>query len=116
MAKTDRLKRPDPAYMLYTSDFLVRTQYMTDEQVGKFIRLLCYQHQTGHIDEAHMLSFCKGRDEAVFAKFLQDDKGLYYNEEMDNEVKRRTGVRQRKSHPGPEKIEEQAEEDSGFPF
>ena len=93
MNKTpDELKRPDPAYRLYTSDFLVRTHSMTDEQVGKFIRILCYQHQNGHLPEADMISFCKGRDELVFSKFAKDDAGLYYNEEMENEVIRRMGV------------------------
>ena len=70
---------------------------MTDEQVGKFIRILCYQHQNGHLPEADMISFCKGRDELVFSKFAKDDAGLYYNEEMENEVIRRMGVRGGKS-------------------
>ena len=94
MNKTpDELKRPDPAYRLYTADFLVRNHSMTDEQVGKFIRILCYQHQNGHLPEAEMMAFCRGRDELVFSKFVKDDAGLYYNEEMDNEVIRRGGIR-----------------------
>jgi uncharacterized protein YdaU (DUF1376 family) len=95
MAKTpSELKRPDPAYRLYTSDFLVRTHNMTDEQVGKYIRILCFEHQNGHLQESDLLSFCKGRDELVFSKFVQDESGLYYNEEMEKEVKRRTGIRE----------------------
>ena len=31
----------DPAVLFYTNDFLSRTFTMTDEQVGKYIRLLC---------------------------------------------------------------------------
>jgi uncharacterized protein YdaU (DUF1376 family) len=97
MKTPDSLKRQDPAYRLYTADFLVRTQNMTNEQVGKYIRLLCYQHQNGHISEADMLSFCKGRDELVFSKFIQDEKGFYYNEEMENEIQRRAEVSKVKS-------------------
>jgi len=98
MSKTlDELKRPDPAYRLYTSDFLVRNHSMTDEQVGKFIRILCYQHQNGHLPEAEMIAFCKGRDELVFSKFVRDDKGLYFNEEMENEVTRRGAIREKNS-------------------
>lgn len=93
----DHLKRQDPAYRLYTADFIIRTQTMTDEQVGKFIRLLCYQHQNGHMTEADMVSFCKGRDELVFSKFIQDKKGLYYNEEMEKERQRRAEVAKSKS-------------------
>jgi len=44
----------DPAFLFYSSDFTIGTQFMTDEQVGKYIRLLCAQHQTGHLDEEHM--------------------------------------------------------------
>jgi len=96
--RQDHLKRQDPAYRLYTADFLVRTQSMTDEQVGKFIRLLCFQHQNGHITEAEMMSFCKGRDELVFLKFRQDSKGLFYNEEMEKEIARRAQVSRSKAH------------------
>jgi hypothetical protein len=89
--------RQDCSYQLYTSDFLVRTLDMTDEQVGKFIRLLCYHHQNGHLTEATMLSYCKGRDEIVFSRFLKDDEGLYYNEEMEKEKARRADVSKSKS-------------------
>lgn len=95
--KQNKYKRQDPAYRLYTADFLVRNQIMTDEQAGKYIRLLCYQHQNGHLTETEMLSFCKGYDELVFSKFLRDEQGLYFNEEMENEILRRAGVSEVKS-------------------
>lgn len=97
MKTTDNFKRQDPAYRLYTADFLVRTQPMTNEQVGKYIRLLCYQHQNGHISESEMSSYCNGRDELVFSKFTRDEKGFYYNEEMENEKQRRAEVSKVKS-------------------
>lgn len=97
MRKQDNYKRQDPAYRLFTADFLVRTSTMSDEQVGKYIRLLCYQHQNGHSTEAEMISLCKGRDELVFSKFLKDEKGLYYNEEMENEILRRSDVSKSKT-------------------
>lgn len=90
-------KRQDPAYRFYTSDFAFRNQFMTDEQVGKYIRILCYQHQNGHLTEAEMLFFCKGKDEVVFSKFLKDEQGLYYNEEMENEINRRIIVSESKT-------------------
>jgi hypothetical protein len=89
MAKKQAI-RQDPAYQLYTSDFLVRNADLSDEQAGQFIRLLCMQHQNGHLTEATLLSFCKGKkDELIFSRFRLNDKGLYYNEEMDNEINRR---------------------------
>jgi hypothetical protein len=90
--------RQDPAYQLYTSDFLVRNSDMSDEQCGQFIRLLCSQHQNGHLTEATMLSFCKSKkDELVFSRFKKDEKGLYYNVEMEKEVMRRAEVSKSKS-------------------
>jgi hypothetical protein len=97
MAKVKPI-RQDPAYRLYTSDFLVRNSDMSDEQVGQFIRLLCMQHQNGHLNEITLLSFCKGKkDQLVYSRFIKDDKGLYYNEEMEKEVKRRASVSKSKS-------------------
>ena len=45
----------DPAFLFYSSDFLSGTMLMTDEEVGKDIRLLCLQHQKGHLKEKDML-------------------------------------------------------------
>ena len=63
---------------------------MTDEQVGKYIRLLCLQHQTGRLSEKHMLSICKAYDEDVFDKFKKDSKGLYYNNRLEEEINKRS--------------------------
>lgn len=79
----------DPAFLFYSSDFLTGTTVMTDEQVGKYIRLMCLQHQQGHLAEKHMLSICKAYDEDVFSKFTKDDNGLFYNERLDYEIERR---------------------------
>lgn len=62
---------------------------MTDEQVGKYIRLLCLQHQTGHLEEKHMINICKSYDKDIFSKFARDENGLYYNERLENEINRR---------------------------
>jgi hypothetical protein len=79
----------DPAVLLYTNDFLSGTYTMTDEQVGKFIRLLCYQHQKGKLTEKDMQSICKGYDEDVYAKFQIVD-GYYINKRMYEEAEKRS--------------------------
>jgi uncharacterized protein YdaU (DUF1376 family) len=79
----------DPAVLLYTADFLIGSNFMTDEQVGKYIRLLCNQHQVGHLSEKQMMKICKTHDEDIFSKFLQDEDGLYYNKRMDIEIHKR---------------------------
>ena len=78
----------DPAVLFYTSDFLSGTFTMDNEQVGKYIRLLCLQHQKGKLSEKDMLSICKAYDNEIWDKFKIED-GLYYNERMYNETIRR---------------------------
>jgi uncharacterized protein YdaU (DUF1376 family) len=78
----------DPAFLFYSSDFLVGTYTMTDTQVGKYVRLLCLQHQHGHLDEATMFSVCQ-LEKSVMDKFTTDENGCYYNKRLDEEVNRR---------------------------
>ena len=78
----------DPAVLFYTSDFLSGTFTMDNEQVGKYIRLLCLQHQKGKLSEKDMLSICKTYDVEIFDKFKFED-GFYYNDRMYNETIRR---------------------------
>ena len=79
----------DPAVLLYTSDFLSGTYTMSDEQVGKYIRLLCFQHQKGKLTEKDMQSICKGYDEEVYSKFDIVD-GYYVNKRMYEEAEKRS--------------------------
>ena len=78
----------DPAVLFYTSDFLSGTFTMSNEQVGKYIRLLCLQHQKGKLTERDMLSICKAYDDEIWCKFIKEDS-LYFNERMYNETIRR---------------------------
>jgi hypothetical protein len=79
----------DPAILFYTSDFLSGTAFFTDEQRGQYIRLLCEQHQNGHIPERHMIDICKTYDSPVLRKFTKDEQGLYFQERMEKEIQRR---------------------------
>jgi hypothetical protein len=78
----------DPAVLFYTSDFLSGTFTMTNEQVGKYIRLLCLQHQKGKLTEKDMLSICSAYDVDIWDKFKIED-GIFLNERMYNETIRR---------------------------
>lgn len=79
----------DPAVLFYTSDFLSGTYMMSMEQRGKYITLLCLQHQQGHLSEKHMLSICSAHDTDVLCKFKQDNDGNYYNQRMELETAKR---------------------------
>ena len=79
----------DPAILFYTSDFLTGTMTMSNEDVGKYIRLLCLQHQRGKLAEKDMLYICTTYVEAVFEKFVKDEQGFYQNKRLEKETLKR---------------------------
>ena len=79
----------DPAFLFYSSDFLSGTMLMTDEEIGQYIKLLCLQHQKGHLKEKDMLNICKTYNEDIFSKFKKDEEGNYYNERLEYESNKR---------------------------
>ena len=87
----------DPAFLFYSADFLVGTLLMKDEQVGRYAKLMCLQHQTGHLTEEDMLKICQSHDKDIFDKFKKDDNGLYYNERLEEEVNKRAAFSKSRS-------------------
>lgn len=79
----------DPAFLFYSSDFLTGTLLMSMEQKGKFITLLCIQHQKGHMSERDMLQICGTYDEDIFDKFEKDLDGKFFNERLKEEIDKR---------------------------
>ena len=78
----------DPAFLFYSADFLTGTYLMSDEQVGKYIRLICLQHQKGRIKPKEFSKIVNG-DEDLIEKFTIDQEGNYFNERLEDEVIRR---------------------------
>jgi uncharacterized protein YdaU (DUF1376 family) len=87
----------DPALLFYTSDFLSGTMLLSMEQRGKYITLLCLQHQTGRLSEKHMLQICGTHDPDIWAKFKHDEAGLFYNERLEFETERRRNYSESRS-------------------
>jgi len=79
----------DPAFLFYSADFITGTQFFTDEQVGKYMRLLCAQHLHGHLQEKHMINICQTYDEDIFSKFEKDEEGLYFNRVLEGHINKR---------------------------
>lgn len=79
----------DPAFLFYPADFMIGTALMNFEQRGKYISLLCYQNQLGHLRIDDLTSIC-GEDNMIFSKFKKDKKGLYYNERLEEEMLKRS--------------------------
>lgn len=87
MAK--KKKGKDPAFMMYSGDFLVGTLTMTNEQVGKYVRLLCLHHQKGHLTEIDLKQYLVDTDLVLFDKFYKDSNGNYYNQKMQDVIEER---------------------------
>ena len=81
------MAKKNPAINFYTSDFLTGTTFMSNEQVGAYIRLLSYQHQLGHLTEEQVFAITK--DSKVLSKFSKDKKGLFFNKRMEFETKKK---------------------------
>lgn len=79
----------DPAFLFYSSDFLTGTMLLNMEQRGKYITLLCLQHNKGRLSEKDMLHICGAYDSDVFAKFTKDEEGYFFNERLSTEVQKR---------------------------
>ena len=97
----------DPAFLFYPGDFTTGTQFFTDEQIGKYMRLLMAQHQLGHLEEKHMLQICKTHDKDVFSKFIKDEEGKYYNERLDKEIVKRRNYSKSRSENRQKKEEKE---------
>jgi hypothetical protein len=78
-------KYKDPAFLFYPESFLVGVMDMTDEEVGQYIKLMCRQHQKGHLPTAVI----EKASEAVREKFVQDDDGRWYNVRLETEMEKR---------------------------
>lgn len=78
----------DPAFLFYSQDFYMATAYWTDQQVGKYIRLMIIQHQNGIVEPEILESISCG-DPKILAKFKKDENGNFYNEVLKSHVEKR---------------------------
>jgi len=95
----------DPAFLFYTGDFSTGTQFFSDEQVGKYLRILMAQHQHGHLTKNQVMFICKSYDEDIFSKLTIDENGLYFQKRLEFEVNKRVAFSEsrRKNKQGKEK-------------
>lgn len=80
------MRSQNPAVLWYTGDYLVGSMGMSYEEKGRYVELLCLQHQHGHLDINKLMPDCPA---AVLDKFVTDENGLYYNERMEEEIIKR---------------------------
>ena len=84
-----KLKNKDPAVLFYTSDFLTGATDLTMLERGQYITLLCLQHQKGRLSQKIIDLSVPKVSEDVMKRFKKDRRGLYYNDRLEKEKKRR---------------------------
>ena len=98
----------DPAMMLFPSEFIMETTFMTDEEKGKYITVLCNMHFYGHLSAEEIEHICSGHYKSIFRNLSVDEKGLYYHIRMEYEMDKRAEYRKSraKNASGKKKKEE----------
>lgn len=81
----------DPAVLFYYQDFLVGTEFMTDDEVGKYIRILCHQADKGVLSESQVKRICRTETIpcAIIEKLSRDEEGNFYQHRMKIEKEKR---------------------------
>jgi hypothetical protein len=79
----------DPAFLFYTSDFLLGTYIMSFEDRGKYITLLSFMHHNGRLNEDTIQLLVGNVSDDLKAKFKIDENGLWYNERLEEEMLKR---------------------------
>lgn len=79
----------DPAFLFYSSDFMMGTMVMSFEDRGKYITLLSYMHQNGRISLENMQALVGDVSDNLKLKFKIDENGLWYNERLEEAITKR---------------------------
>src|SRR3990167_10314705 len=79
----------DPAFLFYYQDFIVGTTFMTLEEKGAYITLLCFLADKEGIIEENILKIIPlAIWEAICCKFQKKD-GLFFNKRLSDEIEKR---------------------------
>lgn len=95
-----------PAFQFYPQDFLVGTADMTAEEVGGYMRLLCYQWEKGSIpaNDKKIAQLCGCHDSATISaikkKFIPGEEGTLINYRLEIIRAEQAAFKKRKSLAG----------------
>lgn len=97
-----------PAFQFYPKDFMAGTATMSLQEVGAYMRLLCYAWDAGSVpndpnERARICGCSKAQERELFKKvgkkfFLQDD--AFFNERLEEERRKQAEYRRRQSDKG----------------
>lgn len=66
----------DPSFLFYVNDFLSGTIFMSNEDIGIYVKLLCVQHQHGGIIKKNDFDAFVGDHGLVRDKFIETEDGF----------------------------------------
>lgn len=97
-----------PAFQFYPKDFTSGTATMSLQEVGAYVRLLCYAWDAGSVpadanERARILGCAKSQEVALWKKVSQKfvlSDGVYLNERMEVERRKQSEYRRRQSDRG----------------
>jgi len=90
-------KTKEPSFPLYSQDFIIGCADLKWQDIGKYITLLCYQHQKGHLTDDVIKKLIGNFSPELKMKFVQDSEGRYYNEKLDGVLMKRKIHREKQS-------------------
>lgn len=102
----DENARKAPAFQLYVDDFTGGTNYMTNEEVGIYIRLLICQWSNPMLNERHIRAIAGDTDAGRYVineKFIKTELG-YYNRRLE-QVRNRKYIRAKSASKGGSKTQ-----------
>ncbi len=81
----------DPAFLFYHHDFIVGVAFMSLEERGAYITILCYMADKGYLSLGQIKAICGTFDPTALLeeKFKIDENGNYYHHRLLYEVERR---------------------------
>ena len=94
-----------PAFQFYVQDFLTGTLYMSAEEIGAYMLLLCYQWDKGALPDSDRDLLRISRSKAktlvvVREKFARCEDGMLRNIRMEMEREKQAAYRELKSKAG----------------
>lgn len=72
-------------FKFYVEDFIIGTNYMTPEEVGLYVRMLCFQFDKGKLtNDKKRLSQMFGGEitDEIISKFQVDESGMLFNKRL----------------------------------
>ena len=79
----------DPAFLFYSSDFLIGTSLLSNEDCGKYIKILCWLHQHGPVKKEVIENLVGNLSDNLMVKFRLLENGDLVNDRLFDEVEKR---------------------------